>query len=571
MPKLRSVLVLASLMVAQLASAQTIQQLSPPAAQAQRPADGTDADKPPTAIVRGHVLAADTGQPLRRAQVRLLSMDVEAGGKRENRQATTDTAGAYEFKELLGGRYQVSASKGSYVTMSTGQTRPNDLGKPITLRNGELLERVDFALPRGGVVTGRVVDEYGDPISNVQVGAMRSQTIGGRKQLMPTGRISSTNDLGEFRVFGIPPGQYAIQATWHGMMPVLAPGARADDESGYATTFFPGTVAASEAQRLTVASGQTISDVVFAMVTAKVARLSGTVVDSHGRPAQGMLMISRNESGNSAMGGINMGAPIRPDGTFAFANLTAGDYTLQATLVGPKPETAVAKVAVAGVDITDVRLTALPPSSATGRIVVDPAALQSLASATLSVFAIAMNQAMFDRRTPARVADDLTFTLDAPPGLMRIAVFGQPPGFDVRAVRVSGVDVTDSGVEFKAGRDLSGLEIELTNKLTTVSGLVSDSRGETAKEYSVVVFPQDQSRLTPGSRYVKTGRPDQDGRFKVAGLPPGEYYAIALDRIENVSWNDPEFLQSVQPQATTFSLMEAETKTLDLKLRAATR
>ena len=568
MPKLRSVVVLVSILVAQLAPAQTIQQLSPPAPQ--RPPDGTNADKPPTAIIRGHVAAADTGQPIRRAQVRLLSTDVEAGGKRENRQSTTDATGAYEFKELAEGRYQISASKGSFVTMSAGQARPNDPGKPITLRNAEVLERLDFSLPRGGVITGRVVDEYGDPISNIQIGAMRSDTIGGRKQLMPAGRMTSTNDLGEFRVYGIPPGQYVIQATWHGLRPILAPGGQADDESGYATTFFPGTVAASEAQRITVSSGQTISDVVFAMVTAKIASVSGTVVDSHGRPAQGMLMISRNESG-SVMSGINMGAPIRPDGTFAFTNVTAGDYTLRARLTGPKPETATAKVAVAGVDITDLRLTAVPPSSATGRIVVDPAALQALTSATLSVVAAPMDPTTIDVRMPARVADDLTFTLAASPGLMRIMVLGQPAGFDVRAVRVAGFDVTDSGVELKPGRDLTGLEIELTNKLTTVSGLVSDSRGDTAKEYSVVVFPQDQSRQTPASRYVKIGRPDQGGRFKVAGLPPGEYYAVALDRLENVSWNDPEFLQSVQPQATTFSLMEAETKTLDLKLRSATR
>ncbi len=569
MPKVRSVLVLASLLVAPLALAQTIQQLSPAAPQ--RPADGTNASKPPaTAIIRGHVVAADTGQPLRRAQVRLFSMDVAAGGKTENRQATTDAAGAYEFKDLPEGRFQVNASKGSYVTMSAGQTRPNDPGKPITLRAAELLERMDFSLPRGSVITGRVVDEYGDPISNIQIGAMRSDTINGRKQLIPAGRMSPTNDLGEFRVFGIPPGQYVVQATWRGMMPVFTPGGRPDDESGYATTFFPGTVAAGEAQRLTVGSGQTISDVVFAMVTAKTARVSGTVVDSHGQPAQGMLMISRNDAG-TFMSGINMAVSIQPDGTFAFANVTAGDYTLRARLTGAKPETsAPVKVAVSGVDITDVRLTAVPPLSAAGRIVVDPAALQSLASATLSVIAAPIDPMPFER-TPARVADDLTFTLEAPAGLMHIAVLGQPAGFGVRAVRVGGFDVTDAGIEFKAGRDLTGLEIELTNKLTTVSGLVSDTRGETAKDYSVIVFPQDQNRVTPGSRYVKTGRPDQDGRFKVSGLPPGEYYAIALDRIENVSWNDPEFLQSMQPQATTFSLMEAETKTLDLKLRAAVR
>ncbi len=570
MQTLRTVVVLAFLAVTSLTAAQTLQQVPPPAPQ--RPADEADPSKQPAAaIVRGHVFGADTSQPLRKAQVRLFPTDVANGGSTETRQATTDANGAYEFKELPAGKYLVNASKGGYVGMSVGQARPNEPGKPITLLASELRERVDFTLLRGGVITGRVVDEYGEPMSRIQVSAMRSETTGGRKQLMP-GRTALTDDLGEFRIFGISPGPYYVQATWRGMMPVLAPGAPADEETGYATTFFPGTSAASEAQRLTVVSGQTISDIAFAMVPAKTARVSGTVVDSHGQPGQGMLMISRHESA-TIESGMNMMVTIRPDGTFAFANLTTGDYTLHARLNGPKPENAAVNVSVAGVDITDVALTTVPASSAIGRIVADATASQSMASATLSVIALPAEPNGFDfpGRTPARVADDLTFKLDVPAGLMQIQAIGLPSGFGVRAVRLGGVDVTDSGVEFKSGRDVNGLEIEVTNRLTTVSGLVSDARGDSVKDYSVVVFPQDTNRWTTRSRYMRVARPDEDGRFKVSGLPLGEYYAIALDRIDNVKWNDAEFLQSVQPQATMFSLLEAETKTMDLRLRTAPR
>jgi protocatechuate 3,4-dioxygenase beta subunit len=570
MQKLRSVVVFAVLMVAPLAAAQTIQQVLPPTAQ--RPADGADPNKPTAAaIVRGHVVGAETGQPLRKAQVHLLSTELIGGGQGENRHTTTDVSGGYEFKDLPAGKYLVTANKSGYVSMSVGQVRQGGPGTPITLLASELRERMDFSLPRGGVITGRVVDEYGEPLSGIQIGAVRAETIGGHRQLVPSGRNASTDDLGEFRVYGIPPGPYYVQATWRGTNGVFAPGARAEDNSGYTTTFFPGTSAASEAQRLTIASGQTISDVVFAMVPAKTARVSGTVVDSHDHPAQGMLIISHEESG-SVVSGFVTGASIRPDGTFTFAAVPPGEYTLRARLMGAKPETAVVKVAVAGVDVTDVWLTTVPLSSAAGRIVVDPAAAQSLASATLSVVATPVDPTPLDGgRAPARVADDLTFTVDAPAGVMQIMVLGVPAGFGVRAVRAGGIDVTDTGVEFKAGRGLAGLEIELTNKLTIVSGLVSDPRGDNAKDYSVVVFPQDQTRLKARSRYMKVARPDEDGRFTISGLPPGEYYAIALDRIDNVTWNDPEFLRSVQPQATMFSLLEAETKTLDLKLRPVSR
>jgi hypothetical protein len=565
---LRSAVVFVSLAFAPHASAQTSQQLPPPPA-AQRSADATDPNAAPaTAIIRGHVFGADTGQPLRKAQVRLSGTEPSTGGRYENRLATTDAGGAYELKDLPAGKYLVTANKGGYVGMSVGQVRPNEPGKAITLAAGELRERVDLSLLRGGVITGRVVDEYGEPLSSIEIEAMRSDMVNGRRQMVPT-RGASTDDLGEFRIFGLSPGQYYVQATWRGMTPVVAPGARADDETGYATTFFPGTSATNEAQRLTVGSGQTISDVAFAMVPAKVARVSGTAVDSHGRPAQGMVTLSRQQSG-AVQSGFSMGAPIRPDGTFAFANLAPGDYTLRARLTGAKPEFADLNIAVAGVDLTDVRLITVPPSSATGRIVVDAAAAQLLASATLSVIPVDPS-GRNPGSVPARVGDDLTFTVQAAAGLMQLLVIGQPAGFGVRAIRVGGVEVTDSGVEFKPGRDISGLEIELTNRLTVVSGLVSDSRGDTAKDYSVIVFPQDPSRWKARSRYMKAGRPDEDGRFKISGLPPGEYYAIAMDRTDNVAWTEPEFLQSVQAQASIFTLTEAETKTLDLKLRVAPR
>ena len=108
---------------------------------------------PGTAILRGHVFAGDTGQPLRKAQVRILAASAATGavaGPPENRLATTDGQGAYEFKELHAGRYTLTAAKGSYVSMQYGQTRSTEPGKPIEILDAQLVERVDFRLPNGG-------------------------------------------------------------------------------------------------------------------------------------------------------------------------------------------------------------------------------------------------------------------------------------------------------------------------------------------------------------------------------------------------------------------------------------
>src|SRR5512138_66382 len=109
-------------------------------------------------IIRGRVLAGDSGTPMRRAFVRLNSPAL-----RESRAAATDTDGRYEFSQLAAGRYTISVNKPAYVNWSYGQTRPNGPGKPIVLLDNQLAENVDIRLPRGGVIAGRVVDEFGEP------------------------------------------------------------------------------------------------------------------------------------------------------------------------------------------------------------------------------------------------------------------------------------------------------------------------------------------------------------------------------------------------------------------------
>ena len=144
-----------------------------------------------------------------------------------------------------------------------------------------------------------------------------------------------------------------------------------------------------------------------------------------------------------------------------------------------------------------------------------------------------------------------------------------PSGWMTKAVRHNGVDVTDTGLEFRPNEDVGGIEIELTNQPSNVSGLVTTSRGEQSKDYTVVVFAQDPQKWGFMSRYVATGRPDQDGRFQIRNLPAGSYYAIALEYLEQGEQTDPEVLERLRDRGTLFSLNEGESKTLDLKLQSS--
>jgi hypothetical protein len=138
----------------------------------------------------------------------------------------------------------------------------------------------------------------------------------------------------------------------------------------------------------------------------------------------------------------------------------------------------------------------------------------------------------------------------------------------IKAVRLNGGDVTDSGIEIRPNEDVSGLEVELTSQMSDLSGFVSNARGDNVKDYTVVVFSREREHWGFASRFLGGGRPDQDGKYRVRNLPAGNYYAIALDYVEQGAGTDPEFLDRVKDRATEFSLADGETKTLSLKLVA---
>jgi len=270
-------------------------------------------------------------------------------------------------------------------------------------------------------------------------------------------------------------------------------------------------------------------------------------------------------------------AVVQPDGSFTVGGFTPGEYRFVVRAVpmlgSSERATASAVVTVGGDDLTGIRLVAGKAVIATGKVIVrDARAAQSLRPSALRVVAIPddeMTEAFSDRDAREPINDDWTFRIQLPPGRTRFLVFGKPSGWDVKAVHSGGVDVTDSGLDVKSTEDLTGIEIELTNRVTETSGLVTNERGEPVKDYAVVIFARDRQKWGSYSRSVRTARSDQDGLFKIGGLPSGEYFAYAVDFIEPGEEHDVEFLDRIQTLATPFVLGEGETQTLNLKLHTA--
>ena len=523
-----------------------------------------------TAVIRGRVLDGDSGRPLRRALVRALITGgtgdrvVLFEGRRENRTATTDEQGRYELTDLPAGRYTVTASKGTYVGLSIGQTRPGDSPKPLDIADRQVVDKVDFSLLRGGVITGHVVDEYGDPVPNVQVAAMRSQFRRGQRQLVGGGGSTVvTDDLGEYRLFGLSPADYYVAATYR-----VPPASETDDDvPGYAVTYAPGTVNTTAAQRIALGSTRSMDEVNIALVPVKISQVSGTAVNSQGQPMSSAFVsaMDRNNPFGSASG-----AQIKPDGTFVIRNVAPGEYLLRAQnqpRQGGRSEMATTTISVAGQDVEGVQLVVIPPSTASGVVLVDPAAAAATKASSIFLMVSPIDPQMNFMDTSGRLKDDFTFEAAVQPGANMVRLLSMPPSLALKAVRVGGVDVTDTGFDVKPNVDVRGIEIELTSHPTVVSGQVTDAHGASSKDCMVVIFARDDAKWEGTSRYIQTARPDQDGRFKVSGLPPGDYHVVATSTVQQPDQaGDPDVLKQLRDRAAALSLGEGETKVVDLKV-----
>jgi protocatechuate 3,4-dioxygenase beta subunit len=539
----------------------------------QRPARSAPAraDAPRgSAVLRGMIVAADNGSPIRRAQVRVASPDA-----RESRVATTDAQGRFEIRELPAGRYSITASKGGFVSLQYGQRRPSESGTPIELGEGQLLDKLSIALPRGSVLGGRITDEFGEPVANANVTAWRYAYTAGARRLAPAPGANSrdsTDDQGQFRLFGLPPGEYYVSATLRSGGPEVTD--PMGELSGYAATYYPGTTNIGEAQRVTVAVSQENTGVHFGLIATRLVRVAGQVITSSGAPAtNGMMLLAPASGGGRAMIAQQGGAGNRidPAGTFRLPNVAPGRYQLQARTGGREGEMARMDLTVGTEDVDGLTLVTSPGPVISGTIVSDtgePFDFRPQQFQVTARVAAAERQGFDAGAGGSRVGDDWTFSLRAgvDPLLIRTS---SPQGWTLKAVLLNGQDITDTALEFPPGQAIGGVQIVMTARIATVSGLIIDARGNPVLDATVVIFPANEKLWTYQSRFVRAARPDQDGRYRVTPLPaPEQYLVAAVQGLEDGQAGDPEFLASIKDTATKFDLGDGETKSVDVKLVA---
>jgi hypothetical protein len=286
-------------------------------------------------------------------------------------------------------------------------------------------------------------------------------------------------------------------------------------------------------------------------------------------------MLTSNFGGGSMM---SMGTQLKPDGSFLFSNVSPGEYRIQVQftpnpdeLVGlssgaPGSESGSVSVTVTGNDITGLNLVTSPGAAASGRVVFEGAAKPPIAPAALNIAAVPVEFGSMPMGGNARIRDDWTFEATGLRERRRFRVVNPPHGWYLKSVSHENNDITDTGLDFVEGQQVGGIDIVLTQRATDVSGAVQDSRARPITDFVVVAFSTDNTRWGYSTRYVRTVRPNQEGRFSIKGLPPDEYYLIALDYLEQGEEGDPEQLEKWKANATRVTLADGEPKSLTLKL-----
>jgi hypothetical protein len=447
--------------------------------------------------------------------------------------------------------------------------------KPIELADGQQLDNINVSLLRGGAIVGTVTDSAGEPAARVQVAALLVRR-GGEPSMVGS---ASTDDLGQYRLFGLQAGDYVIHADARGSNS----GGRfetQEPQTGFAPTYAPGTGALSEAMRVKLPrGGQVSSDI--RLIETSVYMIRGTVTSASGEQVRNASVTLARADSLVMTGGF--GSSVMQDGTFIIRGVPPGQYDViarytparEVPVSGPQSidnvEMANARVDVTGGNVDGVMLVTARGATIVGQILFDDGQTEGRG---VQVFTLNTERRSFTP-SPAVEVKDSTFTLRnvfTRPLVVRGSVIGRGPDvagqtWGLKAVLLDGRDITDEP-RILTNADSGKLQLVFTAHAPGLEGTVTDDAGKPIQEYTVLAFGDDPGTWLPNSSMFRVGRPMKEGKFTLRGLREGRYRVVALppDFILNTMSPDPQLLEQLSKFATPVVLNAGETRPLELRL-----
>jgi hypothetical protein len=554
------------------------------------------------------------------------------GGGSLNRTATTDAQGQFVFDKLPAGRFTLSASKVPYLSTSYGARLPGRPGRPILLAQAQKVSvsvALGRGSVISGTVTGE--DNEPLMNARVQVyrynwntGVKRLMQFGGvgtddRGAYRVTGlqpgeylvAVTPNNsdlaqaDRAESERVAFEAALASATAAGRGVPPSVVTVSMPQDQflgslgASYVPTFFPGVASPGQASAIPVGVGEERAGVDIRAQPFRTGSIRGSINVPPGY-AFGVQVALLSTDPDSPMGAQNQ-VRANPDGTFILRNVPPGNYIVsaQSTVPAPpppppppppsvgangervmiiNPQTQVrvprgaeimwarATVTVDGVNPASVSLELRPTRSISGEVVFDMTRMPppGVSRGSVNLVPVGDSQSVFGSRAePAPIQADGTFKLE-----------GVVPGrYSLRAgttksAIVNGVDVMDFPFEFTGDSDVSGVRITVSDRIGGLTGRISESNGDAAYDYSVVIAPSDPRYWVPGGRRVAITRPGTGGQYTFTNLPAGDYLLAALSDIEPGAQSDPSFLKELSAAAMRITIADGQRQVQDIRVAA---
>ncbi len=518
--------------------------------------------------VEGQVVSSATGAPLRRAVVTLYRTGGRAVRPGEPPQTTaspgeveTDDQGRFAFRDLEAGGYRVNVQRQGFVNQDL--TGVNFANSQLWLGEGQQLKGYVVRVTPQSVITGKVLDEYGDPVMGAQVYAQRAGSGIGGRPIMTGGNVQS-NDLGEYRIANLSAGDYTVGAVPQNRNRAFPSGNQPLSDKPqlvYATTYYPGTAVAGEAAVVHVADGAVSGGIDVKLAKINAFTIRGTVVDP-GAPPNGPRAFPQLRLRDAAgfPGGGYFGATGGgQDGAFQFNGVPPGSYELFAQRnnigSGGSAASAVVPVEVRDKNLDGIVLQMKPNSDLQGTVRLEQPGQCDPRNMTVNLRP-AGGIYYGGNVQPATVGDDLRFTLKSvPAGVYSVNVNGGMGRCYVKSIVYGGQKAPETAL---AVTESGPLEIMLAPYSATLSVVVLDHDGNPLPRARITLAPKD------GGGSTMSGMTGFNGQMSFASLRPGTYQVYAWESAAQNVPQTPDYLKGFESRAKAVTVGESGRATVEV-------
>jgi len=463
-------------------------------------------------------------------------------------KATTDDEGNYSLAGLAAGRYSVMPIAKAFVAAG-GDTFKQPGRQTVNVAENESITKIDFALVRGGVITGRITDLEGGPIIGEVVNIAAKGDSGDPLPFatFPT-RRNQTDDRGVYRIYGVAPGSYRVSVgqAASGGGGITIPGMGG---SQYAKTFYPGVTEESKATVIEIVEGTEVANIdITPGKSDRGFSASGRVVDAEsGNPVASAYIGYRSLNADNQQPGDMSFTGIRTDanGKFRLDGMQPGHYS--AVVVGMGQDNSSysdpAPFDVSDGDVTGIEIKVRRGATIEGVAIienkVDPEAAALLQSVSLFAYVVDAKSTSAPSFSRGKINPDGSFQLAGlAPGKAQIAImqgFPTPPkGLQLVRTELDGLPQPE-GLDVTAGAHITGVRLVFAYGTGKIRGEVKIEGGVLPEGTGFRVSLNATAGGAQSGRFMEV---DVRGHFASSDIPPGTY-VLTLSSSSNVPAFEP--------------------------------